>query len=115
MESLAGERELRRPSSDPIRASSQVEGALARMGVPGVAANLRIRRDWRKLVSGPWRERARPLVLEEGCLVVEVASPMDATLRRYGGAGLINQLNEALGSQMILRVRAQVSGAWHKQ
>ena len=106
---------MRRPSSDPISASSQVEGALARMGVPRVAANLRIRRDWEKLVSGPWQKRARPLVLEEGCLVVEVASPMDATLLRYGGAGLVNQLNEALGSQMVLRVRTQVSRSWHNQ
>lgn len=105
---------MNRPPTDPTRASAQVGEALAKMGVPAVAANLRIRRDWARLVSGPWRERARPLVLEEGCLVVEVGSPMDATLLRYGAGGLVEQLNAALGARVVLRVRAQVSRSWQK-
>ena len=112
MESFPGVGALRRPGTDPIRAGAQVEETLAKMGAPGVAANLRLRREWREMVSGPWRERARPLVLEEGSLVVEVGSPMDATLLRYGAAGLAEQLNAALGSRVVLRIRARVSGSW---
>ncbi len=115
MESLARSSELRRQPSEPIRAAGQVEGALVRMGVPGVATNLLIRRDWKKLVSGPWRDKARPLVLDEGCLVLEVASPMDATLLRYGGAGLAEQLNAAMGAQVVLRIRPQVAPSWREQ
>jgi len=115
LESLTGSSELRRPPSEPIRAAGQVEGALARMGIPGVATNLLIRRDWRKLVSGPWRDKARPLRLEDGCLVLEVASPMDATLLRYGGAGLAEQLNAALGAQVVLRIRPQVAPSWRER
>lgn len=103
---------MRRRPTDPIRAAAAVEDALARMGVPGVAANLRIRRDWRDLVSGPWRDRARPLVLEEGCLVLEVGSPMDATLLRYGAAGLVDQVNAGLGSRVVLRIRPKVAKSW---
>ncbi len=113
MESLSGVSELSRPATNPIRASVQVEEALTKMGVPRVAANLRIRRDWRELVSGPWRDRARPLVVEEGCLVVEVGSPMDATRLSYGAAGLVEQLNAALGSQVVHRIRTQVARSWH--
>ena len=114
MESVAGGGPLIRPSTDPVRASAQLEDTLAKLGVPGVAANLRLRREWRELVEGPWRDRARPLVLEEGCLVLEVGSPMDATLLRYGAAGLAEQLNEALGSRVVIRIRATVSSSWQK-
>lgn len=98
----------RRPT-DPIRVRSQVEETLAKMGVPGVATNLRIRREWREMVSGRWRDKARPLVLEDGCLVVEVDSQMDATLLRYGAAGLLEQLNTALGARVALRIATKVS------
>lgn len=115
MGGIPGGGAVSRTPTEPVRASSQVEGALAKMGVPGVSANLRIRREWPELVSGPWRDRARPLVLEEGCLNVEVASPMDATLLRYGAAGLASQINAVLGSGTVLRIRPRVARSWHQQ
>lgn len=105
---------MNRSPRDPTRAAAQVEETLARMGVPGVAATLRIRRQWRRMVSGQWRDKARPLVLEEGCLVVEVASQMDATLLRYGAAVLLEQLNAALGSHMVQRIAIKVSRPSHE-
>ena len=99
---------MSRPRTNPVRAGHQVEEILAKMGVPWVAANLRIRREWRDLVSGQWRDKARPLVLEEGCLVVEVPSQMDAALLRYGTAGLTDQINAALGSQVVTSVKINV-------
>ena len=103
---------MSRPLRDPVRASAQLEEALSKLGVPAVAANVRIRRDWRDLASEPWGDRSRPVVLEEGCLVLEVASPMDATLLRYGAAGLVEHLNKALGSPLIRRVRVRVAPSW---
>ena len=114
MESVAGDGPVIRPSTDPVRAGAHLEDTLAKLGVPGVGANLRLRREWRELVEGPWRERARPLVLEEGCLVLEVGSPMDATRLRYSAAGLAEQLNTALGSRVVLRIRATVSASWQE-
>jgi len=104
---------VNRSPQDPTRASSQVEETLAKMGVPGVAATLRIRRQWRSMVSGQWRDKARPLVLEDGCLVVEVGSQMEATLLRYGAAGLLEQLNAALGSRIVQRIAVRVSSGSH--
>ena len=104
---------MNRSPRDPTRAATQVEETLAKMGVPGVAATLRIRRLWRRVVSGQWRDKARPLVLEDGCLVVEVGSQMDATLLRYGAAALLEQLNAALGSRMVQRIAIRVSKTPH--
>ncbi len=105
MESIARVGEMSRLPTHPIRVGAQVEGTLVKMGVPRVAANLRIRREWKELVSGQWRDKARPLVLEEGCLVVEVRSQMDAALLRYGTAGLVEHLNAALGSQVVSEIK----------
>lgn len=96
---------MSRLSSDPIPAGHHVEETLAKMGVPGVAANLRIRREWKDLVPGRWRDKARPMVLEEGCLVVEVPSQMDAALLRYGTAALAEQVNAGLGSRVVTSVK----------
>ncbi|MDE0231384.1 MAG: DciA family protein [bacterium] len=99
---------MNRSSSEPIPAGYQVEEALAMMGVPRVAASLRIRREWRDLVSGDWRDKARPMVLEEGCLVVEVRSQMDAALLRYGTAALAEQVNAGLGSRVVTSVKITI-------
>ena len=104
----AGVRQVNRSSSEPIPAGHRVEETLAMMGVPRVAANLRIRREWRDIVSGDWRDKARPRVLEEGCLVVEVRSQMDAALLRYGTAALAEQVNAGLGSRMVTSVKITV-------
>lgn len=100
---------MSRSPTDPTPASAQVEETLARIGVPGAGVALRLRRQWEEIVSGQWRDRARPLVLEDGCLVVEVASQMDATRLRYGAARLVEQINRAMGSRVVLRVAVKVS------
>lgn len=100
---------MSRLPTEPTPASAQVEETLARIGVAGAAAALRIRRHWAEIAPAPWRDRARPLILEDGCLVVEVASQMDATLLRYGAASLVEQVNEALGAQVVSRVATKVS------
>jgi len=88
-----------------------VEETLARMGVPGVADNLRIRREWKDLVSDDWRDKARPVVLEEGCLVVEVPSQMHAARLRYGTAALTEQVNAGLGSRVVRSVKITIPRA----
>ena len=108
MASYAGVPRMSRSSWDPIPAGHQVEETLAKMGVPRVAANLRIRREWKDLVSGQWRDKARPMVLEEGCLVVEVPSQMDAALLRYGTAALAEQVNAGLGSRVVTSVKITI-------
>ncbi len=105
---------MRTSRNDPTRAATQVEETLAKLGVPRVAANLHIRRHWGEMVSGPWRDKARPLVLEDNCLVVEVGSQMDATLLRYGAAGLLEQLNGALGSRVVHHVAIKVARSFYE-
>ena len=109
MESVARVGGMSRLPTHPIRAGAQVEGTLEKMGVPRVAANLRIRREWKELVSGQWRDKARPLVLERECLVVEVSSQMDAALLRYGATSLAEQLNVALGARVVLRIKIKTA------
>ena len=106
---------MNRSRKDPVQAGTQIEETLARMGVPRVATNLFIRRHWGELVSGQWRDKARPLVLQDSCLVVEVASQMDATVLRYGTASLLEELNTALGSRVVLRVAIKVSRSSYGQ
>lgn len=105
MASYAGVRQVSRSSSNPIPAGRHVEETLAKMGVPWVAVNLRIRRDWKDLVPQQWRDKARPKVLEEGRLTVEVPSQMDAALLRYGTASLAERLNAGLGSRVVTSVK----------
>lgn len=108
MASYAGVSHVSRSSSDPIPAGHHVEETLAKMGIPRVAASLRIRREWKDLVPGQWRDRARPMVLEEGCLVVEVPSQMDAALLRYGTAALTERVNAGLGSRVVTSVKITI-------
>ena len=105
MAGYAGIPPVSRSPSDPIPAGHHVEETLAKMGIPTVAANLRIRREWQDLVPRQWRDKARPMVLEEGCLVVEVPSRMDAALLRYGTAALTEQVNAGLGSRVVTSVK----------
>ena len=106
---------MSRSPNEPTPASAQVEETLARIGVAGAGAALRIRRRWAEIAPAPWRERARPLILEDGCLVVEVASQMDATLLRYGAASLVEQVNDALGTRVVSRLATKVSRTSHRR
>lgn len=108
MAGYAGGSHVSRSSSEPIPAGHHVQETLAKMGIPRVGASLRIRRQWKDLVTGQWRDRARPLVLEEGCLVVEVPSQMDAALLRYGTAALTEQVNAGLGSRVVTSVKITI-------
>ncbi len=98
---------MKKPPSIPVPAGAEVEVVLVKMGVPQAAANLRIRREWEQMVPDRWREQARPVVLDNGCLLVEVASPMDAAVLRYGVAGLVDHLNAAFGSKVVSRIKVR--------
>ena len=60
------------------------------------------------MAGEPWAERAAPVGLNRGELVVEVADGTTASLLKYQVNGLLERLEEGLGARLVETVRLRV-------
>ena len=82
--------------SDLQRIGDDLEGLLRRLGLPAPGALEHLLDDWARVAGEPWAERAVPVGLHRGELVVEVADGTTASLLKYQVNGLLERLEEGL-------------------
>ncbi len=101
--------------SDLQRIGDDLEAVLRRLGLPAPGALDRLLEDWAELAGGAWAERAAPVGLRGGELLVEVADGTTASLLRYQVTDLLERLERGLGARLVdsvrLRVRAPKKGS----
>jgi hypothetical protein len=94
--------------SDLQRIGDDLEAVLRRLGLPAPGALDRLLNDWPQLAGGVWAERAAPVGLREGELVVEVADGTTASLLKYQVNDLLERLEQGLGARLVDTVRLRV-------
>ena len=94
--------------SDLQRIGDDLEGLLRHLGLPAPGALERLLHDWARVAGEPWAERAVPVGLNRGELVVEVADGTTASLLKYQVNGLLERLEESLGARLVETVRLRV-------
>lgn len=82
-----------------------VQRFLREHGVEHPAVLFEIRDKWSSLVTGRLATSARPVVITEGCLVLQVRSRMEVQLLRYDKPALISMLNGTFGPGTVSDVR----------
>lgn len=94
--------------SDLQRIGDGLEAVLRRLGLPSPGALDRLLNDWAELAGGPWAERAIPVGLRDGELLVEVADGATASLLKYQVSDLLDRLERGLGGRLVTAVRLRV-------
>jgi hypothetical protein len=97
--------------SDLQRIGDDLDGVLRRLGLPSPDALDRLLNEWPEVAGGVWAQRAVPVGLRSGELVVEVADGSTASLLRYQVDALLERLEQALGARLVGSVRLRVAGA----
>jgi hypothetical protein len=95
--------------SDLERVGENLDGVLRRLGLPTADAVQRLTRDWGTLAGEPWASRARPVGLQRGELVVEVADGTTASLLKYQCGALLDRLEAGLGGRLVDAVRIRLA------
>lgn len=94
---------------EPI--GEDVEAVLRRLGIPAGASLARLVDEWATLAGDPWAGAGKPVGLEKGVLVVEVASGAHASLLRYQVGALVDRLRERVGDGVVSSVRLRVGSS----
>ncbi len=94
--------------SDPSSIREVLEGLLQRLGVARPLEVADLMRRWPEVAGEPWAERSRPVALDGGELVVEVADGATASLLRYQTGMLLARLDERVGKGLVTAVRLRV-------
>jgi len=98
---------MKKKELEPV--SNLLDAVLARVGVGRAPDLARLVNDWPELAGHPWDDGTRPTRLSDGDLVVEVPNGAVASLLRYQIPGLIERLQEALGSGVVTSVSLRVA------
>lgn len=94
--------------SDLERIGDGLEAVLRRLGLPAPGVLDRLMDDWPEVAGEPWAERAVPVGLQKGELVIEVADGATASLLKYQVAALLERLEKGLGARLVETVRLRV-------
>jgi hypothetical protein len=84
-----------------------VARALENLGIERLDVMLSLVGEWENLTPEPWCSHATPLLLKEGELLVEAASPQAVSLLRYAVGDLLRSLDERFGEGVVGSVRVQ--------
>jgi len=94
--------------SDLQRIGDDLGAVLRRLGLPAPGALDRLVGDWVRVAGEPWAERAVPVGLQRGELVLEVADGTTASLLKYQVSALLDRLEQGLGARLVETVRLRV-------
>jgi hypothetical protein len=97
--------------SDLYPIGDDLEAVLRRLGLPAPGVLERLVGDWARVAGEPWAERAAPVSLHLGELLVEVADGTTASLLKYQVNGLLERLEQGLGARLVESVRLRVRSA----
>lgn len=81
-----------------------LEAALAKLGLGEPATMLEIQRKWGEVAGPTWAERAVPVYLQRGVLVVEAVDRTGLSFLKYGVSELEGRLAERFGPEVVSRV-----------
>lgn len=96
--------------SQPAGLGEILDKVLRSMGLGDLQVWHRIETEWQDLAGEPWRTHSKPMALTGSTLVVEATSQPAVSLLRYGIAGLIQRLDQGLGTGRIKDVRVRPPG-----
>ena len=85
--------------------SAHLSNMLARQGVEHLDVVYKLKETWGDIVSGRLATRARPVVITDGCLLVEAATGYDRAILRYQGPSLIKLVNDTFGQGTVVTVK----------
>ena len=94
--------------SDLQQIGDGLEAILRRLGLPAPGALDRLLNDWAELAGGAWAERATPVGLRDGELLVDVPDGATASLLKYQVSDLLDRLERGLGTRLVTGVRIRV-------
>lgn len=86
-----------------------LDGVLSRIGNTERGGILRVLGVWAEVAGPAWEERARPVRLVRGELVVEVDDGLAASRLRFEAAALRRRLDEALGGGVVTSVQLRTA------
>ena len=92
--------------TDPVSLRHTIDEVLARMGLGGVELLDQLRSEWPQLAGDLWYPDARPVLVQDGQLVVE-AIPGAVGLLRYATGELLRRLDDRFGQGVIESVRVK--------
>lgn len=98
-----------RRGDEPHLLAEGLDRVLRGLGAPRADALNAIFAGWADLVGEQVAAHARPVSIDQGCLVLAVDEPAWAVQVRYLEADLVGQLGERLGPGVVTRVRARVA------
>lgn len=81
-----------------------LHAALDRLGLSQPATMLEIQQEWETVAGPTWAQRAVPLYLQRGVLVVEAVDRAGLSFLRYGVSELEGRLAERFGPDVVARV-----------
>jgi hypothetical protein len=90
------------------RLDGTLESVLERVTEGRLASFAVIEELWADIVSETWRERSRPVRLENGVLTVEVADGSAASRLRLEQAQIKEALDERLGRGEVAQIKLKV-------
>ncbi len=93
---------------DPIPLSSSLDAVVRSWRGGDGRTTASVFASWEAAVGEHLAQHARPLSLDEGCLVVEVHEPGWATQLRFLEADLLERLAGVVGPGRILRLEVRV-------
>ena len=94
-------------SLDPI--SDAVGSLLKSLGIAYPAISARVMNEWETLTRAPWNASTRPVGLQNGELVLEVATAAEISVLRYRTGELLAELDETLGEGVVEVVRLKTA------
>lgn len=90
-------------SLEPI--SNAVGSLLKSLGIADPAVSARVMNEWPTIAPPPWNADTRPARLQNGELLLEVASPEAVSVLRYRTGELLAELDKNLGEGVVEVVR----------
>jgi hypothetical protein len=81
-----------------------LDGVLAKIGRGGGGSILRVMEIWPDVAGPGWVDQAKPVRLDRGVLVVEVADGLAASRLRFDVPGLQSRIDGALGGGVVVTV-----------
>lgn len=85
--------------------STGVARMLRRLGMGDVRVLLELQQDWDDIARHPWAGASRPIGISRGELVVEAFEPGSVTFLRYACSGLVEAVQERVGTGHVDRVK----------
>ncbi len=81
-----------------------LRSVLGSMGLDRVDLTLTLMEEWEAIAGAPWAGASNPVVVKDGELIVEAASPTAVRFLRYSVGDLLRRLDDRFGEGAVTGV-----------